>query len=569
MSFYTTNSYEVIDISTRWRSKTEEEDRKKLFEGIEESKDTIPLNIEFKEGENYKRVREISSTEKLFKGIEKGAIWAAKLKLKLEKSKNKDAESHELHDFLNELPPNDDKEKFRNLICCYFCEQYIDEFISVTQALGFKDLGGFEYLGRRDADYSIALDLDESYRLHARIYNIKSNSYVLIHHEPKASEDIKLHIKGYFDRIIYAILKKEEEKKAGLVPPDDDKLDIDSGSDGKEKVELSNYEKGSDMFLKMLSERVPNFYKKINTKITENDLKIWREYMGKIDHLNPEQLILENIYESSRLIPPFSQIRETFKKVFHYFQFETEPAWETNVPANDKYFIATTTFESKPFKILVLTDDFTNEILRPMGLLRAKYEPNFVLIISPDIRLFGPTENDIPPENKPIPPFNKKEVEELIKFLEDSKVSIASSSFIIELFKMNLKTPLRVSHFAIMLKKYGLLSCKELEKIIDKEKSLENFQKDVFKVLDIIKSAPKDDWINIKQIEKVMVRQGIDLNKTELENVLLLMENKLLEIIVSKKQKHKEFRVNLGLEEITLQEREEKLKKMLKEYLLL
>lgn len=558
----------MIEISIRWRSKNEEEDRKKLFDGLGESLDGVPLNLEFKEGDDYKRVREISSTEKLFKGIEKSAIWAAKLKLKLQKSKNKDADTHELQDLLNELPSNDDKEKFRNLICCYFCEQYLDEFISVTQALGFKDLGGFEYLGRRDADYSIALDLDESYRLHARIYNIKNNSYVLIHHEPKATEDIKLHIKGYFDRIIYAILKKEEDKKAGLVPPDDDKLDIDSGSDGKEKVELSNYEKGSDMFLKMLSEKVPNFYKKINTKITENDLKIWREYMGKIDHLSPEQLIVENIYESSRLIPPFSQIRETFKKVFHYFQFETEPAWETNVLANDKYFIAYTNFENKPFKILVITDDFTNELLRPMGLLRAKYEPNYVMIISPDISLFGPTENDIPPENKNIPPFNKAQVHELIKFLEDSKVSIASTSFIIELFKMNLKTPLRVSHFALMLKKYGLLSCAELSKIVDKEKSLENFQKDVFKVLDIIKTAPKDEWINIKQIEKIMTNRGIDLNKTELENVLLLMENKLLELILSKKQKHKEFRINSGLEESILLERQEKLRKMLKEYLL-
>jgi hypothetical protein len=133
---------------------------------------------------------------------------------------------------------------------------------------------------------------------------------------------------------------------------------------------------------------------------------------------------------------------------------------------------------------------------------------------------------------------------------------------------MNLKNPLRISHFVLLLQKFGILSETDLGTIVDKEKSLETFQNDVFRILEIIRTTLKEEWIHIKQIEKIMNNRGIELNKSELENVLLLMENKLLELIISKKQKHKEYRINPNKNDFDMISSEQKLRKMLKEYLL-
>ena len=56
----------------------------------------------------------------------------------------------------------------------------------------------------------------------------------------------------------------------------------------------------------------------INAEIGEEELGFWEDFVGEIDHLITEELLVENLYESSRLIPPFSQIRDTIAKIFKY-----------------------------------------------------------------------------------------------------------------------------------------------------------------------------------------------------------------------------------------------------------
>ena len=109
----------------------------------------------------------------------------------------------------------------------------------------------------------------------------------------------------------------------------------------------------------MLKETVPNFYRKLNTSIHDADLALWKEYMGIIDHLSPENLIIENLIESSRLIPPFTQIHDTIKKIFEALNFECIPAWDMKVNANDKYFIAKSINAQHDFEILIISEDLS------------------------------------------------------------------------------------------------------------------------------------------------------------------------------------------------------------------
>ncbi|MHA1341667.1 MAG: hypothetical protein ACTSRZ_17295 [Promethearchaeota archaeon] len=573
-------------IPTRWGHKNEEKFKKELLGGIgidlekmidgkdNENNDnnTLPAKISIPKYEHIKRKREISLAEKLYKQIEKGAVWAAKLKLKWDKFRGKYENLHELKHRLQEIDDTEDKEKFRRLITCVFSIKYIEEFISMMQALGFTELGGFEYLGRRDADYSMAMEWGEGFRLHARIYCVGDIVFVLVHHEPTADEDVMLHIKGYFDRIIHAIINRENEKGDAFdVGPDE--LGIEEGSNGIEKVELSDYEKGSKIYLELLKERVPNFYRKINSKIDEQLLQIWREFIGGIDHLTPEQLLIENLWENSRYIPPFIHIRDTLKRIFERFNFAIEPAWDIGVPASNQYYIAQSKNPKDPFKILVIGHDFNELILRPIGLLRAKYNPEFVLFITPDISIFGPTEDDIPPKKIEIPPFQPQKVKELLEFLRDSKISVMPVSILIKIFKSHLKNPIPDLYFKLLLSNYGLISENQFLEIMKKEKYVEKFIMAVFKLLDIfisrrVSENGKEYWISIKELEKEMKNQGILLDDSKLMDVVLIMENPIVGIIESKKHKHKEFRIIPSLDEIDIQEKREILDKMLREYLI-
>jgi len=562
----------------RWGHKNENQIKLELLKDIsdtnieQEELKNLNIKIEIPKFEKVERKRDISLEEKFFKQLEKGAIWAVRLKLKWEKFCKKLDNIHELRHRLDELDDNNDREKFRRQITCVFSLKYLEEFITMMQALGFVELGGFEYLGRRDADYSMAMNLDEKYRLHARVFCVGDIGYVLVHHEPKADEDLSLHIKGYFDRIFNAIIKYDEKTGKGLsIKPDE--LKIEEGSDGIEKVELSNYEKGADIYLKMLKDRVPNFYKKINKKIDDTLIKMWREFLGAIDHLSPEQLLIENLWESSRYIPPFIQIRETGRKMFERLGFDTEPAWDINIPASNQYFIATYKDPKSNYKVLVFTKDLTEEILRPIGLLRTKYNPKYVIVISPDISIFGPTQDDIPPKNIEIPLFNPIIKNELIEFLKDSKVSIIPVSVMIDIFKMNLRTPITSYQFELIFNKFGLISKDDLIQVFQKEEQFRDFIAAAFNIINyfIEKNKTieeKNKWISIKELEKMTKIKFPKFNSTKLIDILILMENPIVGLLESKKHEQKEFRLNPTLEEIDIVNKRKILEKLIQDYLI-
>jgi hypothetical protein len=541
-----------------WKKKSEiiEEENAKINSNMP------PIQIDFQEDDGYQRIREKSKTEKVFQTFEKAAIGLTKARLKVKHFWVEKIKKQSDADQLFEIDPETDREKFHRLISFTFSDKYLDEFISVVQALGFKDLGGFEYLGRRDADYSMAMNYNETDRLHFRGYRIHGIMFILIHHEPKASQDIKLHIKGYFDRLLYSIT---HQKKDGST---DQKMDVHGSGDGKEQIELSNYEKGSDIFLKMLKEQVPNFYQKLNAEIGDEELKIWREYLGMIDHLSPEQLIIENIEKNARMVPAFEQIRDSAKKGFELLNFHTAPAWDLKVPASNKYFIAHTIEAQKDFEILVITEDLFDEITRLIGLLRSRYQPKFILLIVPDLAIFGPQPDDIPPEGIEIVPYNQNRIKDLLNFLADAQVSVMNTSLFIDLLKIHLERPLRYSHIILLLTHKGLLKPEMLQELFQENNANERFLNAVYAIFKIFKMSESEKWISIKNLQKEAKKLNIELTESEINNILILMENSLVELLESKHGKHEDFRFLAHLTEEQIEFRVKKMKKMIEEFLI-
>lgn len=571
----------------RWKKKNETNGNLKTESnnsGIERNKDKeskdiesrLPdIDLDFKdEDDDYERNRKISKSEMAFKTIETAAKGYSKLRLGFKKFWWKMVKNTDYSTELINWAPDEDREKFRRLITFIFREEYLQEFISMTQALGFKKLGGFEYLGRRDADYSLSLDLDLIHRLHIRVYRIKDNVFVLAHHEPKANQDISLHIKGFFDRVLHEMAEKDA-KKNDVKQNEFEKsteTDIDRRYRIQEsfetKIELSNYEKGSEIIINLLKEKVPNFYRKINSEINNDILELWKEFLGDIDHLSPEKLIVEDLYESSRLIPPFSQIRDTVQKIFQYLNFETLPVWDLQVPASDKYFIAQTTYAKKEFKILVITDDLLDDLMRIIGLLRAKYDPKYVLLISPNISIFGPEPDDVPPDNVEIPPFNPDRVKEFINFMAGLKISIMPVSVLIDIFQRNLVTPIRNSHLALLLNNKGLIDSDMINEILRENDSYDKFLKDVLEIFNILRKTEKNKWISLKSLYKKAKNSDLELNQSEISNIIIFMENPLLGLIESKKGKRENYHVIPSLSDEDIDYKLELMKKMLQEYMI-
>jgi hypothetical protein len=330
---------------------------------------------------------------------------------------------------------------------------------------------------------------------------------------------------------------------------------------------LSNYEKGADVFLKMIKEQVPNFYRKINTKIGDSELNLWKEYLGVIDHISHEELIVENLIESSRLIPPFTQIRDTVKKIFSELNFQTAPAWELKVPATDKYFLARTTYATHDFEILVLTEDFIDDIMRTIGLLRTKYHPKYIILISPDIGIFGPEPDDVPPQHLEIPKYDSQRVKELLNFLADGGVSVFPVSLFIDFFRLHLKNPLRYSHISLLLNNKGLLKPEMLQELVQEHNTYQKFIEDILAVFEIIQKYEKSEWISIKNLEKLVREKELELSSSEIINIITLMENPLVRLIESKNNKREEYHINPQLKEEEIEFRIKKMKNMLEEYL--
>jgi hypothetical protein len=527
-----------------------------------------PMKVQFPVDDLDPRNRKKSFKEKIADVVQEGAKILTITSLKLKKKKDKET-------FLEEKKTQEkneeDTEKFRQLIAFIFREEYLQEFLSILQAMGFEHLGGAEYLGWRDADYSIAKNIDLLHRLHMRLYNLNHVVYVLVHHEPKANKDIKLHVKGYFDHILKDLKDKEKNKS------DENNNQINSeektsipqvNSPMQERFELSNYEKGGEILIEMLKQSVPNFYQKLDFDISDDELQIWHEYMGQIDHIPPEQRLIEDLWQNSRYIPPFQTIRSTGKRFFELFGFKASPAWDLKIPPSDKYMIISAESGEIKFQALVIFEDFTEDLMRVIGSLRSKYKVENVFLITTEIGLFGPAEDDIPPDNVEIKPFLEKEVKEMVSFFTDSGITIFPCKIFIELFNLHLKNPLRITHFQFISRHKGLITSEIIQEMLKENETYKKLYDEMLKFIELLRQEPHDKWNSMKNIKKMAVKANLSISEIELHDFIVFLENPFLNVLESKDKKREEYRINPKLTEMEFERISKKIEKLLKEFLI-
>jgi hypothetical protein len=423
------------------------------------------------------------------------------------------------------------REKFRRLICCVFREEVFEEFFSMVQALGYAELGGFEHLGRRDCDHSMAADYDRKHRLHMRVYKLHGLVYVLVHHEPKATEDIGLHIKGFIERVT----KTKPGQESHAKPPGDD------ANHDEALIELSDYERGRDLFIEQIRTRVPNFFRKMQVDLDHDALTIWTKYMGEIDHVPMQELLRENLIKSSRVVPAFANIRGTAEKIFQVMGFATEPAWDLTVPASPHNFLARAPGDLN-YSLVVFCDTIYEPMLmRATALLRTKYSPTQVVVVAADLEIFGPGPEDVPPESVPVPEYNAREVQDFLGFLADAGVVIIPASLLAEVYTRVVGNRYTLRDLMILWGKEGLVAPEEIDAAAITQREVQNFVAQSLRIHDLVK-ASGGDWSSTKSLRKQIKKQAMEVSDDFLAECLSFLENPLVELIESREGNRNEFR---------------------------
>ena len=448
------------------------------------------------------------------------------------------------------------------------------------QALNFEELGGFEHFGRRDCDYTMAVDVDEKHRLHLRAYIIKDIVYVLAHYEPKADEDVGLHIKGFFDRVDSGqeqsprskpnsqYIKDDQQTqaliKAGLLAPSQkNENDISQNSSNIKKngestatdefgrAELSDYILGGQIILDVLETRVPNFYQKISTTVSREDLSIWIDTLGPIDHLPLDVLLSEALFDSSLYEPPFGEVKKVLQRMFSIFGFEIKIAWDTKIPPSDNYFLAVTKEKPAEIQILVVSLDFNRDLLQIVGSLNWKYKTNHTLILVPDYQIDGPSDIYQPPKD-PSYSFNQDEVNHIVNFFTDKGFSVMKVTDFIYLFKNHVDIPFNQYEIAKLFEQHGLIGRKHIDNLIEARdfKTMSfNYGKSI---VEIIKE--EDKAIGLKNILKNLHKKHPEienkLTMTELTRIITMLESPIIGLIVPTDDSRSKYRIKDADEEI-------------------
>ncbi len=403
---------------------------------------------------------------------------------------------------------------FRQLICAKIRRENRDEFISVLQALTFKDITSREFLGKRRSTLMFSRDLTGGFRLHLRLYEVGQDYFILAHVEPLPSADIKFHVKG-FVRWVQGVFKKKPEPISSEPPQSlDDQEEF--------RIELADYEAGGD-HLKQLITTVPNFEKKIDFSITEEDLRLFNAIYGTIDHIPTITLILENFLESAgknfeggvRSLPKMLEILG-----FHVTQvpgeFGGSPPYMANANFSDPHYgiLAKPALGTPPAEIDAL------------GNLARNLNTKYALLILPS--------EDF-----------SEEIEEDAK---KSRVNVISASNLGIFFLDHGDYPFVQGEIeALFSPAGGIIPLSHVNELITKKKSFEEIFIQSRKILDILQVAGK--WVPLKQIEKTCGVPDL-LPRETLTYIFNFLTNPLIGLVET--QKGKIFKAILNKEEIQL-----------------
>lgn len=269
---------------------------------------------------------------------------------------------------------------------------------------------------------------------------------------------------------------------------------------------------------------------------------------------SPLEMLISQVYDQSRCIPPFPAIGQTVQRMFALFGFKCFPAWDLKVPESDKYFLIKNVDSRTSFQALVITENFTDELMRIIAILRIKYHLDNAVVITPDIAIFGPTPDDIPPEGIPVSPFNQSQVNDLLSFLAAQRIVVVTVSVFIQIFKMHLQNSISQTYFDYIFSQSGLLSSNIMLQI---QQSLDDSHQFGVLLLQLIRDWEKNfgsKYISIKSLKKNAVKKQILLSETVWEQALDLLGPTRLGLIDQDPKHVTDYRLVLEKVGITDQE---------------
>ncbi len=408
-----------------------------------------------------------------------------------------------------------DKKLYRRLICCIFKRKYYDEFVSSLQALGFNIISKVEYFSKRKSDQMFSKSLDEKFRLHLRNYFIdddpvEGDVYVLAHKEPKVTKDVAFHMKGFFSRAVNKIknyLDEEEQKDENIV----------------EKEELADYKAGSEIF-KTLVKNVKNLHKKLNFNITIENLEKFMLKYGKISHLEPTLLLIEDFLDSAER--NFENIGESLRTIFILLGFEIKVSGFRKFVQAENQFRADIKSEYRILKLCVYADLLEMNVLRNLNRFKKKVKGDFALLITPD-------RQDI---------FYDDIFNDLVDYAENKELGIINANDFSFFFREHCEYPFRLTDLENMFKKRGLITQKDVENVMKMREKVDKIFERAFSVLEVIQTENR--WLSFDDILKATQKREIEISKENLTLFLNFLQHDDLTLLLSKGRFRKKYKAS-------------------------
>ncbi|OLS16252.1 MAG: hypothetical protein RBG13Loki_0075 [Promethearchaeota archaeon CR_4] len=408
---------------------------------------------------------------------------------------------------------------FRQLICAKIHRENRNEFISVLQALGFKDITTREFIGKRRSTLMFSKVLANGFRLHLRLYEVGQDYFILAHMEPLPSADVKFHVKGFVRWAKGTFRHKNEPpKEVGS----NDELPDPSEKVEEFRMELADYEAGGDQ-LKALITTVPNFEKKVDFSITDEDLRLFNAIYGAIDHIPTITLILENFLESAG--KNFEGGARSLPKILEILGFRVSPVLGES--GGDSTYLARAIFTDANYTLLVgISSGVPSAEMDALSRLAPTLQVNFTLLVLPNEEFPGNIE------------ANAKQ----------SRVNVISASNLGIFFLDHGDYPFtQLEIQSLFSPDGGIISLSHINEIISKKKDFEQIFTQSRNILDILQQMGK--WVPLKEVEKLVGVPDL-ISKETVTYVLNFLTNPLIGLV--EEQKGKLFKAILNNEEIQL-----------------
>jgi len=363
-------------------------------------------------------------------------------------------------------------------MCCKIKRENIKQFIKAFEEDGWKP----NPLGKRGSKYAYIKNFPDKTRYHWRLHEIEDYYFFLIHHEPTFTGDISFHVTG--------LLSRFRSKKEGVTD--------------KEKLELSNYEKGIEFFREFMKNK--GLTDICDFRIDEEELKAFAMKFGFISLKLTIEFLIDDLKES--LVAESNEEFTAFiRKIFQIMEFKP-----ISVEGTD--FLVVESPSVKNFIIFIQRIRLNELNLKEIGDILNNYNVSSILLITRKQDVISP---------------------ELSQKLAHLNISIIQPSNFLKIF--NIYKNFLISHeqFQRIFSKGGLIDSNFIDERLQTI-SFSSFMEKTMELFSYLKEQP--EWTYQETLEYEFVKNRGFL-KEELKSILNFLTNPLVNLILKKKEKER------------------------------